>query len=116
MLFLLLVKASNHSEKANLPNPKLMKLMDEYNDNLINAGVRVMAKGLHPSSEGMRIIFDKPDQKPIVQHGPFVPVQDVIAGFFLLEVKTKEEAIYWANQAPDPQGNGEGAYELRQVY
>ena len=116
MLFMLLVKSSRNAEGKRLPNPHLMKLMDDYNDALEAAGVRVMAKGLHPSSEGIRYVFTKEGQPAEKQQGPFLPVQDVIAGFFLFNVKTKEEAFYWAERAPDPQGNGEGAYELREVY
>lgn len=116
MLFMMIVKASKNSEGANLPNLALRQAMDEYNDALIEAGVRVMAKGLHPSSNGMRMSFVKPGEKPVVTEGPFPNTNELIAGFFLIEVKTKEEAIYWAMKAPDPQGDGEGQIELRQVF
>ena len=116
MLFMMIVKASKNSEGANLPNKELMEAMDHYNDQLIEAGVRVMAKGLHPTSEGMRLSFKKPGEKPVITYGPFMEAWQQIAGFFLIDVKSKEEAIEWAKRAPDPQGFGEGQIELRQVY
>ena len=115
MLFMLIVKASNNSEAGNLPSPELMKSMDKFNEELVEAGVRVMAKGLHPSSNGMRISFLQPGDKPVVTEGPF-PTQDLIAGFILIDVNSKEEAAQWAMRMPDPQGFGEGQIELRQVF
>lgn len=116
MLFMLIVKSSSNSETANHPKPDLEEAMDRYNDALIEAGVRVMAKGLHPSSEGLRLAYPEHNGKPVVTQGPFPNPQEVIAGFFLLDVKSKEEAIEWALKLPDPQGDGEGRAELRQVY
>lgn len=116
MLFMLIVKASNNSERGNLPSPELMEAMDKYNEELIKAGVRVMAKGLHPSSNGIRISFPKTGEKPVVKDGPFTDTKELIAGFILMDVNTREEAIDWAMQMPDPQGHGEGQIELRQVF
>jgi hypothetical protein len=116
MLFIILVKASKNSEGANLPSPVLMQAMDQYNDQLDAAGIKIMAKGLHPSREGFRLSFPKAGEKPILTNGPFDHVNELIAGFFLIEVASKEEAITWFKKAPDPQGNGEGQLELRQVY
>jgi len=82
----------------------------------MDAGVRVMAKGLHPSSEGVRFSHVKSGDEPMVTYGPFEPTKDVVAGFFLINVKSKEEAMEWARKAPDPMGNGEGQIELRQVW
>ena len=115
MLFMLIVKASKNSEAGNLPSPELMDAMDKYNEELVNAGVRVMAKGLYPSSNGIRISFPQPGVKPVVTEGPF-PTQDLIAGFILIEVNSKEEAVEWVMRMPDPQGYGEGQIELRQVF
>lgn len=112
----MLVKATKNSEGANIPNLDLRKAMDDYNDELIEANVRVMAKGLHPSSNGLRISFLNSHETPVVTEGPFPNPNELVAGFFLIDVKSKEEAIYWAMKAPDPQGNGEGQIELRQVY
>ncbi|MNV91593.1 YCII-related domain protein [compost metagenome] len=74
-----------------------------------------MAKGLHPSSNGMRISFPE-GGAPVVMEGPFGATEDVVAGFILIEVKSKEEAVRWAMRMPDPQGFGEGQIELRQVF
>ena len=116
MLFMLLVKASKNSEAGNLPSQELMQQMDQYNEDLEKAGVKIMAKGLHPSSNGIRISYRNPGESPIVTEGPFTDTKELIAGFFLIEVKSREEAIEWAMKAPDPQGFGEGQIELRQVF
>ncbi|WP_127584607.1 YciI family protein [Paenibacillus koleovorans] len=116
MLFMLIVKASNNSEGTNLPNPELREAMSKYNEELIKAGVRVMAKGLHPSSNGIRLSFPEPGGKPVVTDGPFTETKELIAGFILIDVKSREEAIEWAMRMPDPQGYGEGQIELRQVF
>jgi len=113
---MIIVKASRNSEVHRRPMPNLQKQMDEYNDLLIEAGVRVMAKGLHPTSEAMRISFPKDGKEKVITYGPFLPEGNNIAGFFLLEVSSKEEAVAWAMKAPDPQGFGEGQIELREVY
>ncbi|MGM9973017.1 MAG: YciI family protein [Clostridiaceae bacterium] len=116
MLFMLIVKASKNSEAGNMPSKELMEAMDKFNDDLDEAGVKVMAKGLQPSSNGIRISYEKPGEAPVVTHGPFSEPKDVIAGFFLIDVKSREEAVEWAMKAPDPQGDGEGQIELRQLY
>ncbi|EAR67804.1 hypothetical protein B14911_13607 [Bacillus sp. NRRL B-14911] len=116
MLFMLIVKASKNSEGRNLPSPELMEAMTKYNEELVKAGVRVMAKGLYPSSDGMRISYPKPGEEPVITEGPFAETNELIAGFILIDVKSKEEAIDWAKKMPDPQGYGEGQIELRQVF
>jgi hypothetical protein len=116
MLFMLIVKASKNSEAGILPSTDLMDAMDKYNEELIKAGVLVMAKGLHPSSNGIRLSFPKPGEKPVVTDGPFTETKELIAGFILIDVKSREEAIEWAKRMPDPQGHGEGQIELRQVF
>jgi hypothetical protein len=116
MLFMLIVKASKNSEGGNLPSPELMEAMDKYNEELDKAGVRVMAKGLHPSTNGIRISFPKTGENPVVTDGPFPEIKELIAGFILIDVNTREEAIEWAMRMPDPQGQGEGQIELRQVF
>jgi hypothetical protein len=115
MLFMMLVKASENSEAGNLPCPELMEAMKKYNEDLEEAGVRVMAKGLHPSSDGIRISYPEPGGEPVVTEGPFL-VDELVAGFFLIDVRSREEAIEWAMRVPDPQGDGEGQVELRQVF
>ena len=114
MLFMILVKASPLSENASRPSKESMRLMDEYNDALDAAGVKIMAKGLHPTKEAIRIAFIG-DEK-IRSNGPFEPSSEQLAGFFLIEVDSKEEALDWFEKAPDPIGNGQGLIELRQIY
>lgn len=114
MLFMIVVKASKNSEAGNLPSLELREAMRKYNEELVNAGVRMMAKGLHPSSNGIRISYPI-GEKPIVTEGPFPETNELIAGFILIDVQSREEAIEWAKRMPDPQGNGEGQIELRQV-
>lgn len=116
MLFMLIVKASQNSENEAKPRPDLEEAMDRYNEELIEAGVRVMAKGLHPSSNGIRLSFPIHGGKPVITEGPFPDPQNVVAGFILIEVSSKKEALYWAMKMPDPQGDGEGQIELRQVF
>ncbi len=116
MLFMLIVKASKNSEAGNLPSSELIEAMNKYNKDLVNAGVRVMAKGLHPSSNGIRISYPKQGEKPVVTNGPFNETKDLIAGFILIDVNSREEAVEWAMRMPDPQGYGEGQIELRQVF
>lgn len=116
MLFMLLVKASKNSESGNLPSPELMDAMTAYNKALLDAGVRVMAKGLHPSTGGMRFSFPNAGGEPVVTYGPFENPKDIIAGFILFDVANWDEAVAWAKKMPDPQGFGEGQIELRQVF
>lgn len=113
---MLIVKASKNSEAGNLPSSELIEAMNKYNDDLVKAGVRVMAKGLKPSSNGIRISYPKPGEKPVVTEGPFTETKDLIAGFILIDVNSREEAVEWAMNMPDPQGYGEGQIELRQVF
>lgn len=116
MLFMLIVKTSKNSEEGKRPSAELIAAMSKYNEELIEAGVRVMAKGLQPSSNGLRISFPIPGEEPVVTNGPFTDSNDVVAGFILIDVASKEEAIKWAMKMPDPQGHGEGQIELRQLY
>ena len=116
MLFMLIVKASKNSEAGNLPSPELIKAMSKYNEELLQAGVRVMAKGLHPSANGIRISYLKTGETPLITKGPFTETNELIAGFILIDVQSREEAIGWALRMPDPQGDGEGQIELRQVF
>lgn len=116
MLFMLMIKASPTSEAGKLPSTELMEAMSRYNKELMDAGVRVMAKGLHPSSNGIRLSDTNPGEKPVVTEGPFANPKELVSGFILIDVASKEEAIEWAMRLPDPIGNGEGMAELRQVF
>ena len=115
MLFMLLIKASQNSEAGHQPPAELVFAMQKFNEDLVAAGVRVMAKGLHPSADAIRISYPVAGDQPIVSNGPFPADGNLVAGFFLFDVASKEDAIAWAMKAPDPQGFGEEQLELRQV-
>ncbi|AYC28433.1 YciI family protein [Paenisporosarcina cavernae] len=116
MLFMILVKASKNAEAGNFPSAELQEAMTKYNRELVAAGVRVMAKGLYPSSNGVKISYPSPGAEPVRTEGPFENPSDIVAGFILLDVDSREEALKWAMKMPDPQGDGEGQIEVRQVH
>ncbi|HLN62746.1 MAG TPA: YciI family protein [Symbiobacteriaceae bacterium] len=116
MRFMMIVKASRDSEAGQLPSPELIEAMQKYNEELIKAGVLLSGEGLHPSKEAVRISYPTPGGKPVVTDGPFAETKELIAGFWLIDVSSREEAIQWALRAPDPHGHGEGQIELRQVF
>ncbi|KEQ24217.1 YciI family protein [Paenibacillus tyrfis] len=115
MRFMMIVKATQDSEAGVMPSQELVDAMMKYNEELVKAGVLLAAEGLHGSSNGIRISYPEPGGKPKVVDGPFTESKELIAGFTLIEVKSREEAIEWAMRMPDPHGNGEGVIELRQV-
>lgn len=116
MRFMMIVKATKDSEAGVMPSPELIDAMMKYNEELVKAGVLVAADGLHPSSSGIRISYPEPGGKPKIIDGPFTEAKELIAGFTMIEVKSREEAIEWALRMPDPHGFGEGQVELRQVF
>jgi hypothetical protein len=113
MRFMAIVKASKESEAGIMPPPELFKAMGDFNEELVKAGVMLAGEGLHPSSKGARVKF-KGDQRTIVD-GPFTETKELIAGYWLLQVRSKEEAIEWMKRCPNPSGE-EGEIELRQVF
>lgn len=119
MKFMMIVKASTDSEAGTTPAAQMEKMfseMAEYNQALKEAGVLESVGGLHPSSNGIRISYPVPGEPPVVTEGPFTEVKELIAGYWFINVKSREEAIEWAMRAPDPHGLGEGQIELRQVH
>jgi hypothetical protein len=115
MKFMMIVKATNNSEAGILPGKELFEAMGRFNEEMVKAGVLLAAEGLHPSSKGARIKFSR--GKPTVMDGPFTETKELIAGFWLIQVKSKEEAIAWASRSPAPHGEGEeGEIEIRQVF
>lgn len=116
MRFMMIVKATTDSEEGKLPSPELIEAMQKYNEELVKAGVLLAGDGLHPSSNGIRISYPEPGGKPKVMDGPFTEAKELIAGYTLIEVKSREEAIEWALRMPDPHGFGQGEIELRQVF
>jgi hypothetical protein len=115
MRFMMIVKASKESEAGALPSEQLLKDMGKYNEELVNAGVLIDGAGLHPSSKGARVKFAA--GRRIVVDGPFPETKELIAGYWLINVKSREEAIDWAKRVPNPHGDGsEGEIELRQLF
>jgi hypothetical protein len=110
--FMMMVKASKDSEAGVMPGEELLAAMGRYNEELANAGVLLAGEGLHPSSRGARVRFS--GQERSVVDGPF-PERELIAGFWLIQVKSKEEAIEWAKRCPNPM-EGESEIEIRQVF
>jgi len=113
MRFLILVKASKDSEAGVLPDEKLFTEMGQFNEELVKAGVLLVAEGLQPSSKGARVKFS--GVKRTVIDGPFAETKELIAGFWLWEVKSREEAIEWAKRIPNPTGQ-HGEVEIRQIF
>src|SRR5437764_8867700 len=110
MRFMILVKASKESEAGVLPDEKILTEMGKFNEELVKAGVMLAGEGLHPSSKGARVKFS--GGKQIVTDGPFPEVKELIAGFWLWQVKSKGEAIEWLKRSPFQ----EAEVEIRQVF
>jgi hypothetical protein len=108
---MVLVKANADSEAGVLPDEKMLTEMGKFNEELVKAGVMLAGEGLHPSSKGVRIRFD--GAKQTVIDGPFTETKELLAGFWLLQVKSKEEAIEWIKRAPF---DGGAEVEIRQVF
>lgn len=113
MRFMVILKADKNTESGVLPKEELLTAMGKYNMALANAGVLLGAEGLKPSSSGARIKFS--GEKRIVTDGPFTETKELIAGFWIFQVKSKEEAIEWVKRCPNPL-EGEAEIEIRQIY
>ena len=114
MRFMILVKASADSEAGVMPSPELMIAMGKYNEELVKAGVLLAGEGLHPSSKGARVRFSG-DKRTVID-GPFAETKELVAGFWLFQVRSKEEAIEWVKRAPNPMPGTETEIEIRQVF
>jgi hypothetical protein len=113
MRFIVMVKASADSEAGVLPSEQLLTEMGKFNEELVKAGVMLEGEGLHPSSKGARIKFS--GSKRTVVDGPFAETKELVAGFWIWQVRSKEEAIEWAKRCPNPTG-AEGELEIRQIF
>jgi hypothetical protein len=113
MRFMVLVKADKNSEAGVLPDEKLLTEMGKFNEELVKAGVMLAGEGLHPSSKGARIRFSG-SQRTVID-GPFAEAKELIAGFWIWQVRSKEEAIEWVKRCPNPMG-GESEIEIRQIF
>ena len=114
MRFMVMVKATEASEAGVLPDEKLLAAMGAYNEELVKAGVLLAGEGLRPSSDGARVRFANGNRT--VVDGPFSETKELIAGFWLIQAKSKEEAIEWVKRAPDPFPGTEAEIEIRQVF
>jgi hypothetical protein len=114
MRFMVIVKADKNSEAGVLPDEKLLAEMGKYNEELAKAGVMLAGEGLHPSSKGARVRFS--GNKRTVIDGPFAETKELVAGFWLIQVKSKAEAIEWVKRAPNPFPGTEAELEIRQVF
>ena len=121
MRFMMMIKADRNTEAGVLPSKELVAAMDKFNEEMVKAGVMLAGEGLHPSSKGARITFSGGGKRTVTD-GPFSEAKELIAGFWLIEVKSKEEAIAWAKRVPfEADGpsattGGVGEIELRQVF
>ncbi|CAN5756578.1 YciI family protein [soil metagenome] len=113
MRFMILIKADPNSEAGEMPSEQLLAEMGAYNEELVNAGVMLAGEGLHPSSKGARVRFSGDNRT--VTDGPFVETKELIAGYWLWQLDSMEEAIKWVMRCPNPMGT-ESEIEIRQVF
>jgi len=114
MRFMIIVKASKDSEAGVMPDEKLLAAMGQYNEELVKAGVMQAGEGLHPSSKGVRVRFG--DKGQTVINGPFPETSQLIAGFWIWKVKSREEALEWVRRCPNPMPGTEAELEIRQIF
>jgi hypothetical protein len=113
MRFMIIVKATKESEAGVMPSEKLLTEMGQFNEKLVQAGVMLAGEGLHPTSRGARVRFSG-DKRTVID-GPFAETKELIAGFWLWQVQSKEEAIEWVKQCPNPH-DGDCEIEIRQLF
>jgi hypothetical protein len=114
MRVVVLVKATEESEAGEMPSEELLSQMLEFNEELVKAGVMLAGDGLRPSSKGVRVAFRASERKVI--DGPFAETKELVAGYWLWQVKSMDEAIEWAKRIPNPDPGTEGEVELRPVF
>ena len=114
MRFMVMVKANKESEAGVMPSERLLADMGKYNEELVKAGVLLAGEGLQPSSKGARVKFS--GSKRTVVDGPFAETRELIAGFWLFQVKSLDEAIEWVKRTPNPFPDGPSEIEIRQVF
>ena len=113
MRFMVIGKATKDSEAGTVPKPEAFAAMQKYNEELVKAGILLAAEGLAPSSKGARVKFSG-DKRTVID-GPFAETKELIAGFTIIQVKSREEAIEWVKRAPNIFPNGESEVEIRKV-
>jgi hypothetical protein len=114
MRFMVIIKATKDSEAGVMPSEQLLADMGRYNEELAKAGVMVAGEGLHPSSRGARVRFS--GGKQTVVDGPFPETKELIAGFWIFKVKSKQEALDWLKRAPNPMPGQDAEIEIRQIF
>jgi hypothetical protein len=114
MRFMIIVKASQDSEAGVMPSKELLTAMGNYNEELVKAGIMIDGEGLHPSSKGTRVRFSG-DKRTVID-GPFAETKELIAGYWIWQVKSKQEAIDWVKRCPNPMPGTEAEIEIRQIF
>jgi hypothetical protein len=114
MKVMVLVKATKNSEAGVMPEEKLLAEMGKYNEELMKAGILLAGEGLHPSAKGKRVKFS--GKQRMVVDGPFAETKELIAGFWIWQVRSMDEALEWARRCPDPMPGEESELEIRQVF
>ena len=114
MRFMVIVKATAESEAGVMPDEKLLADMGKFNEELARAGIMLAGDGLKPSSNGVRVVFNGSSRR--VVDGPFAETKELVAGFWIWQVKSKEEAIEWVKRCPNPFTTGESVIEIRPFY
>ncbi len=114
MRLMVIVKASKNSEAGIMPSEKLLNDMGKYNEELVKAGIMVSGDGLQPSAKGKRILFSGGNRT--VVDGPFTEAKELVAGFWIWQVKSMDEALAWARRCPDPMPGEEAVLELRPLF
>jgi hypothetical protein len=114
MRVMVLIKANEQSEAGEMPSEKLLSEMLAFNEELVKAGVMLAGDGIKPSSEGVRVEFSGNDRKVI--NGPFAETKELLAGYWLLQVKSMDEAIEWVKRIPNPDPGTDGVIEIRPVF
>ena len=113
MKVMVMVKATTDSEAGAAPSTELFEAMGKFNEELVNAGVMLAGEGLHPSARGVRVAFDGPQRRVI--DGPFAETRELVAGFWLWQVRSLDEAVEWAKRCPNPMP-GPSELEIRPIF
>ena len=113
MKVMVMVKATTDSEAGAMPSTELLEAMGKFNEELVNAGVMLAGEGLHPSARGVRVAFDGPQRRVI--DGPFAETRELVAGFWLWQVRSLDEAVEWAKRCPNPMP-GSSELEIRPIF
>jgi hypothetical protein len=115
MRVMVIVKATKDSEAGVMPSEQLMTDMGNYNEELVKAGIMLAGEGLHPSSKGKRVRFTADDKRTVID-GPFAETKELVAGFWLWQVKSLDEAVEWVKRCPSPHPGTEAEIEIRPVF